>query len=59
MFKVTLRNVQVGTLQYGAVELYVRLVNQRDASVQATSRVDPANIARYDVQPQVSLLSRI
>ena len=44
----------VDCFQYGSVELFVRLVNHRDAAAQSTSRVNPANMQRYREQPQVT-----
>ncbi|XP_069089333.1 coiled-coil domain-containing protein 17 [Pleurodeles waltl] len=40
--------------QVGMVELYLRLVNARDADVQAMAEVDPGNAAMYQYPPLIS-----
>ncbi|XP_069498487.1 uncharacterized protein [Ambystoma mexicanum] len=40
--------------QVGMVELYLRVVNARDADVQAMAEIDPRNAAMYQYPPLVS-----
>ncbi|XP_078502646.1 uncharacterized protein LOC144760234 [Lissotriton helveticus] len=40
--------------QVGMVELYLRVVNARDADVQAMAEIDPGNAAMYQYPPLIS-----